>query len=87
MQQEEVISFNPVYLTVDQNVTLLFPQCCLSKTYELIRLPTEHTALRQTQSVWSIYNINNKKFWEELITYFPFTITLVSDMSSRKKEL
>jgi hypothetical protein len=27
----------------------------------------------------------NKKFWEELIAYFPFTITLISDATSRKK--
>jgi hypothetical protein len=29
----------------------------------------------------------NKKFWEELITCFPFTATSVSDMASRKKSL
>jgi hypothetical protein len=27
----------------------------------------------------------NKKFWEELIAYFPFTIILVSDMRDRIK--
>jgi hypothetical protein len=85
--QQEVISFNPVSLTVNQNVILLFPECCLPKTYVLTRLPTEHTALRQTQSTQSFYTINNKKFWEEPITYFPFTVTLVIDMASRKKNL
>jgi hypothetical protein len=29
----------------------------------------------------------NKKFWEELITCFPFSVTLVSDLASRKKTL
>jgi hypothetical protein len=28
--------------------------------------------------------INNKKFWEKLIVYFPFTVTLVSDTEDRK---
>jgi hypothetical protein len=31
--------------------------------------------------------IKNNKFWEELITYFPFTVRLVSDTTSRKKTL
>jgi hypothetical protein len=53
----------------------------------LTTIPTEHTALRQTQSIQSIYTINNKKFWEEPITYFPFTVTSVVDMASRKKTL
>jgi hypothetical protein len=30
---------------------------------------------------------NNKKFWEELIVYFSFTVTLVSDGASRNKTL
>jgi hypothetical protein len=30
--------------------------------------------------------IKNNTFWEELITYFPFTVRLVSD-TSRKKTL
>jgi hypothetical protein len=30
---------------------------------------------------------SNKKFWEELIAYFPFTVILVSDTASREKTL
>jgi hypothetical protein len=30
---------------------------------------------------------NNKKFWEELIAYFSFTVILVSDTANRKKTL
>jgi hypothetical protein len=30
---------------------------------------------------------NNKKFWEEPIAYFPFTVNLASDTASRKKTL
>jgi hypothetical protein len=29
---------------------------------------------------------DNKKFWEELVAYFPFTVILISD-TSRKKTL
>jgi hypothetical protein len=29
----------------------------------------------------------NKKFWEEVIAYFLFTMTLISDATSRKKTL
>jgi hypothetical protein len=31
--------------------------------------------------------LENKKFWEELIAYFLFTVILVSDMASGKKLL
>jgi hypothetical protein len=31
--------------------------------------------------------ISNKKFWEELISYIPFTVVLVSDTKSGKKRL
>jgi hypothetical protein len=30
---------------------------------------------------------DKRKFWEELIAYFPFTVILLSDMTSRKKTL
>jgi hypothetical protein len=30
---------------------------------------------------------NNNKFWEELISYFPFTKILVSDATNRKETL
>jgi hypothetical protein len=31
-----------------------------------------------------ISEINYKRFWEELIVYVPFTVTLVSDTSRKK---
>jgi hypothetical protein len=33
----------------------------------------------------SINAYNYKKFWEELVTYFPFTVIWIYDMTSRKK--
>jgi hypothetical protein len=48
---------------------------------------TNHTDLASFGTVNEPSGSQYNKFWEKLITYFPYTVTLASDTATRNKTL
>jgi hypothetical protein len=57
----------------------------VSKIWEPQSSTTPRPSMACYRDTFTFYKHIYKKFWEELIIYFPFSVMLLSDMTSRKK--